>query len=156
NINYWNGRTTAFIELVSASTTETLRMKNLQIIGNQFKSSSGVAESIRCRTAGVATVIEEDVFIKDNVFMRVSKRAAQVSVSVQGLSAVSSATVDLSPYKIPGCLSDHVNVISCTPSGTGGYITGISRSADLFTINFSAAFTGKVTLAATMSTNGAW
>src|SRR5690606_9122071 len=78
NINYWNGRTTAFIELVSASTTETLRMKNLQIIGNQFKSSSGVAESIRCRTAGVATVIEEDVFIKDNVFMRVSKRAAQV------------------------------------------------------------------------------
>lgn len=156
NISYWEGRTTAFIELVSASSTEALELKGLQITGNQFKSSYGTAESVRCRTGGVPVIVSDDVFIKDNVFLRVNKRAAQVSVTLKNLTAVTSVNIDLSQYKIPGCLSDHENALSYTAQGSGGSVTGITRNNDVYTVNFATAFTGKLTLAATMCTNGAW
>ncbi|MDP8249291.1 hypothetical protein I7V35_00110 [Pseudochrobactrum saccharolyticum] len=157
NISYWAERPeTAFIELVSTQTTGTHYVDGLQIIGNQFKSSYGVAEAIRARTAGAALIIRDDVFIKDNIFMRVNKRAAQASITKEGLAAVTSTTIDLSSFKIPSVSNDHLNMVACAAQGTGGSVTNLTRSNDVYTVNFSSPFTGKVTLSATMCANGAW
>lgn len=157
NISYWSERPeTAFIELVSTETTGSVSVYGLLITGNQFKSSFGLAESVKGRTAGAALYLRNDAFIKDNIFKNVTKRAAQVSKTVSGLSSVSSVIIDLTEYKMPSIGSDFENAVSCIAQGSGGYISGVSRSSSIFTVLFSTPFTGKVTLSATMCANGAW
>lgn len=150
NKSLWGSKHASFMEIANG-TGQQHYVDDMLITGNKFFCNGG-GEVSTIGYVGSAIEFRNSNIMKDNSFRNSTKVGTVVSQLVE-VSNQSSVVVSVSGKGIGFTI--HETAVSCIAQGNA-QVENIARSGTNFTINFSAAFTGKVVLTTTTNKDGVW